>query len=134
MEALIQSEQEKMWYEIVQEANELVVDEFEDWFRAYGHAEWDKVKAEIFGFDKVEIGKYDMDAPVTPTAPSDRNGNVSPSSPECTISSSPQARRSSLTRAAEPPASLMEKILARLRISVAQVSAAISTPQRPGTE
>src|ERR1051326_1476643 len=68
----------------------------------------------------------------TPTAPTDKNGSVSESSPLKIVNASGRRERKSLTRSTLPPASLMQTMLAQSIASRSTVSGPMSTAQRPG--
>src|SRR2546423_7356284 len=68
----------------------------------------------------------------TPTAPTDRNGKVSESSPLRIVKASGRRARSSLSRSTLPPASLIETMFAQSIARRSTVSGPISTAQRPG--
>ena len=69
---------------------------------------------------------------ITPSAPTDINASVSPSSPERIVNFAGSAARSWLTRSTLPPASLIATMFRHSLASRATVSTPISTPHRPG--
>src|SRR6476469_2729495 len=68
----------------------------------------------------------------TPTAPTERNGRVSESSPLKIVNASGKRARNSLTRSTLPPASLIETMFAQSMARRSTVSGPISTAHRPG--